>query len=52
MPKEKSTPGDNEPVSYEVRFRDAKGLDHDLKGIRALRVTDLPKDTPTCQPSK
>ena len=52
IPKEKGTPGDNEPVNYEVRFRDAQGVDHELTHVRTLRITDLPADTPTCQASK
>jgi hypothetical protein len=45
-------PNDNEPETFYVRFRDAQGVDHELKRVRALRVTDLPVDTPECANSR
>ena len=39
---------DNEPPNFEVRFRDAQGVDHDLKRVRMLHVTNLPMYTPEC----
>jgi len=41
-------PRDSEPPNFEVRFRDAQGVDHDLKRVRILHVTDLPLNTPEC----
>ncbi|MGA7852925.1 MAG: hypothetical protein WCA15_06325 [Candidatus Acidiferrales bacterium] len=38
-------------MTYEVLFKDAQGSSHHLTMIRQLRITDLPKDTPACNPS-
>jgi hypothetical protein len=36
---------------YEVRFTDASGLDHDVRGIHRLEVSDLP-DPKLCVEAK
>jgi hypothetical protein len=38
-------------MTYEVLFKDSQGSSHHLTMIRQLRITDLPKDTPACNPS-
>ena len=45
-------PNDNEPETFFVRFRDAQGVERELKRVRALRVTDLPLDAPECANSR
>jgi len=52
LPKNQQPERDNQPQSYEVRFRDARGVDHELHGVRMLRITDLPSDTPQCVNSR
>jgi hypothetical protein len=35
----------NMQQGYEIRFTDASGLDHDLRGIHKLEISDLPNRT-------
>jgi len=35
----------NMQQGYEVRFTDAQGLDHDVRGIHKLEISDLPDKT-------
>jgi hypothetical protein len=39
------------PSTYNVLYRDVQGVNHQLRDVRALRITDLPADTPACQNS-
>ena len=41
-------PKDDEPRTYEVIYKDARGIKHQLTKVRSLKVTDLPDNTPTC----
>jgi hypothetical protein len=41
----------NMQEGYEVRFTDASGLNHDVRGIHRLEVTDLP-DVKLCAGAK
>lgn len=41
-------PKDNEPRTYEVIYKDAHGIKHQLTKVRSLKVTDLPDNTPAC----
>lgn len=34
--------------SYRVIFNDAKGIHHELKRVRILKITSLPTNTPAC----
>jgi hypothetical protein len=36
--------------TLRVKFTDANGLSHVIKGIRKLHVSQLPKSTKACQP--
>jgi hypothetical protein len=38
--------------SYEVVFKDAQGVEHQLPRVRMLKVTDLPADTSACVTSR
>jgi len=38
-------------TTFRVKFSDANGLSHVIKGIRKLHVAQLPKGTKACQPS-
>ena len=42
-------PRNIEPVTFEVLFQDARGINHELKGVRTLKVTDLESNSPACQ---
>ena len=42
---------DPSTMNYDVQFQDAQGLNHHLKMVRMLKVTDLPDDTPLCNSS-
>jgi hypothetical protein len=52
LPNERWVVGDTEAVGYEVRYRDARGIDHELHKVRMLRISDLPSDTPECLNSR
>jgi hypothetical protein len=52
LPNERWVVGDTEAQGYEVRFRDAHGVDHELHRVRMLRISDLPSDTPECVNSR
>jgi hypothetical protein len=43
-----SNEGSNE-TTFRVKFTDANGMSHVIKGIRKLHVTQLPKSTSACQ---
>jgi hypothetical protein len=49
LPNNQQPERDNQPQSYEVVFRDAQGVNHELHLVRMLRISDLPSDTPECQ---
>ena len=36
-------------ANYEIKFTDANGTDHDIRGVKKLEITDLPDDTPLCK---
>jgi len=42
-------PRNIEPVTFEVLFQDARGTNHELKGVRTLKVADLDSNSPACQ---
>jgi len=42
---------DPSTMNYDVQFQDAQGLNHHLKMVRMLKVTELPDDTPLCNSS-
>jgi hypothetical protein len=46
-----SNEGSNE-TTFRVKFTDAAGMSHVVKGIRKLHVTQLPKNAVVCQPSE
>jgi hypothetical protein len=48
LPNERWAVGDTEAWGYAVRYRDARGIDHELHRVRLLHITDLPNDTPEC----
>ena len=52
LPNERWVVGDTEAVGYEVRYRDARGIDHELHKVKMLRISDLPSDTPECLNSR
>ena len=52
LPNNQQPERDNQPQSYKVRFRDARGVDHELHIVRMLRISDLPVDTPECANSR
>jgi hypothetical protein len=52
VPNNLQTPKDNEPQSFNVKFRDEQGADRQLHRVRMLRITDLPLDTPECMNSR
>jgi hypothetical protein len=37
-------------ITFRVKFTDANGLSHVIKGIRKPHVSQLPKSTKACQP--
>ena len=37
-------------TSYEIKFTDADGIDHDIRGIKRLEMTDLPETIPGTLP--
>jgi len=39
-------------TTFRVKFTDAAGMSHVVKGIRKLHMTQLPKATPACQSPK
>jgi hypothetical protein len=39
-------PRNIEPITFEVLFQDAQGINHELKGVRMLKVTDLDSNSP------
>lgn len=39
---------DSETWSYDVRFTDARGVNHELKSVRNLRITSLPPHSAAC----
>jgi hypothetical protein len=40
---------DPETWSYDVRFTDARGVNHELKKVRNLRITSLPPQSAACR---
>ncbi len=48
LPNERWAVGDTEAWGYAVRYRDPRGVDHELHRVRLLHITDLPNDTPEC----
>jgi hypothetical protein len=42
-------PRNVEPITFDVLFQDAQGINHELKGVRMLKVTDLESDSPSCR---
>jgi hypothetical protein len=48
VPNNLQTLKDDEPQNYNVKFRDAQGVDRELHRVRRLRITDLPMDAPEC----
>jgi hypothetical protein len=36
-------------TTFRVKFTDAAGLSHVIKGIKKLHVSELPKATPACK---
>ena len=36
-------------TTFRVKFTDAAGLSHVIKGIKKLHVSELPKGTPACK---
>jgi hypothetical protein len=48
LPNNQQSERSNQPQTYEVRFRDARGVDHELHMVRMLRISNLPIDTPEC----
>jgi hypothetical protein len=46
-----SNEGSGEPA-FRVKFTDAAGLSHVIKGVKKLHVSQLPKSTLACQPLK
>ena len=47
-----ATTRDPDNTSYDVVFRDTEGRTRELKRVRMLRITDLPKDEPPCMARK
>ena len=45
-----SNPKDPETWSYEVWFTDARGVNHELRRVRKLRITSLPPHSAACTP--
>jgi hypothetical protein len=39
---------DSETWSYDVRFTDARGVNHELKSVRNLKITSLPLHSAAC----
>jgi hypothetical protein len=42
-------PRNIEYVTFEVLYQDAQGINHELKGVRMLNVTDLDSNSPACR---
>ncbi|HEV3482616.1 MAG TPA: hypothetical protein VGR97_09840 [Candidatus Acidoferrales bacterium] len=40
---------DPETWSYDVRFTDARGVNHELKSVRNLKITSLPPHSAACR---
>jgi hypothetical protein len=48
LPNNQEPERGNQPQTYEVRFRDARGVDRVLHMVKMLRITDMPSNTPEC----
>ena len=48
---EDENPREIDPRTFEVLFQDVQGINHELKRVRTLKITDLPDHTPECAKS-
>ena len=37
-------------TTYEIKFTDANGVDHDIRGIKHLEMSDIPSTVPSTLP--
>ena len=39
-------------ITFRIKFSDQAGRSHVIKGVRKLHVSELPGETPACQPTR